>query len=152
MDSTWLCVNFCHDFIPLSNDKIKCLLALLHDRQEYYHHCHFRMGRRDKLMPWSITKATSGALISAINHVNSTKSAGLQEVFLTNGRFSKRQRFPSKLDIISKHRCHIHKWLDDVCQAVLHWALCYWDWQSLNGKNWAVCERQSPHGPLGYRS
>ena len=60
--------------------------------EEYYHHCHFRMVRRNKLMPWSITKATSGSLISAINHVNSTKSAGLQEVFLTNEWFNKKSK------------------------------------------------------------
>ena len=55
------------------------------------------MVRRDKLTPWSITKATSGALISAVDHVDiygidSSKPAGLQEVFLTNGRFGEKSK------------------------------------------------------------
>ena len=90
-------VEFCKDFVPLSHSEELCLEGLLHDKEELYHHCHFRMVRREKHTPWAITKSISGSLLSTGSDVDvyaldRSKPPGLQEVFLTNGRFGSTNR------------------------------------------------------------
>ena len=85
-------VEYCRDFVPLSKPEQDCIFSLLHDDAELSHHCKYRMTRREKHTPWYITKSATGSLLSTTSDVDvygvdRSKSPGLQEVFLTNGRF-----------------------------------------------------------------